>query len=90
MPPDQFLGRALIDVLPPHVAAVINQHLRAAIETGQTQVCQYALEMPSGPHRYEARLVSATGDGADLVTALVRDITESRTKTHPATIARAV
>src|SRR5205085_1451332 len=30
LPPDQFLGRTVMDVLPPAVAAVINQHLRAA------------------------------------------------------------
>jgi PAS domain S-box-containing protein len=91
MAPDQFLGRTVIDVLPPAAAAVIHQHLRAAVETGQPQVCQYPLEMPGGTRWYEARLVSAAGDGApDLVTALVRNITEARTKTTPPAIARAV
>jgi PAS domain S-box-containing protein len=90
VPAHEFLGRALIDVLPPHVAAVLGQHLRAAVETGQTQVCQYTLEMPEGPRCYEARLVSATGDGADLVTALVRNITDARTRPYTPAVARAV
>lgn len=92
MPPDQFLGRTVMDVLPPAVAAVINQHVRAAVETGQPQVCQYPLEMPGGTRLYEARIVAAaTGDGApDLVTALVRNITDARTRTNPPAIARAV
>ena len=92
MPPDQFLGRTVMDVLPPPVAALINQHVRAALETGQPQVCQYPLEMPGGTRWFEARIVSAaTGDAAaDLVTAVVRNITDVRTKTYTPAIARAV
>jgi PAS domain-containing protein len=94
MSPDQFLGRTLMDVLPPHVAALINQHLRAAVETGRTQVCQYSLEMPDGPRWYEARLVSAAaageGDGDNIVTALVRNITDVRTRSYIPAVARAV
>ena len=90
MPPDEFLGRPLHDVLPVHVAALVTKHLRAAIATGQTQVLQYALDMSGGSTRwYEARLVFG-GEGTDHVTAVVRNITDARTRScFPAIAARA-
>jgi PAS domain S-box-containing protein len=89
MSPDEFLGRRVEEVLPAPVAVLFGQHLRAAVATGQTQVVQYSLDMPGGTRWFEARLVAA-GDGADLVTAVIRNITDVRTRSYSPAIARAV
>jgi PAS domain S-box-containing protein len=81
MPPDQFLGRHVHEVLPAHVAALVTKHLRAAVQTGQTQVVQYALDLPAGTRWFEARLVFG-GEGTDHVTAVVRNITDSAARSY--------
>lgn len=88
MSPDQFLGRPLYEVLPPHVAALVTKHLRAAVQTGQPQVVQYGLDMPGGTRWFEARLVFG-GEGTDHVTAVVRNITDVRTRSYVPAIAAA-
>jgi PAS domain S-box-containing protein len=88
MSPDEFLGRPLHDVLPAHVASLVTKHLRAAVQTGQTQVIQYALDLPVGTRWFEARLVFG-GEGTDHVTAVVRNITDARTRSYFPAIAAA-
>jgi PAS domain S-box-containing protein len=72
VPPDQFLGRKITEVLPDlgdRVMRVIEQ----ALQTGETQVLQYQLPLGGAMRDYEARMV-ASGDNE--VVAIVRDITE--------------
>lgn len=75
MPPPEFLGRRLEDVLPPDAAATCMNGLRRALETRRPQVCEYRLERDGQVHDYEARIV-VTGERE--VLAIVRDFTERR------------
>jgi len=72
VPPEQFLGRRIEDVLPPEVASEQRLNLVRACETGSTQAYEYALTMAGEERRYEARL---TASGEERVIAIVRDVT---------------
>ncbi len=79
--PSEFLGKKMSDVLPSDVAQEGMVLIKAAIETGNTQVYDYQLLMGDATHTYEARIV-ALGD--DEVLAIVRDLTEAKlAKTVP-------
>jgi PAS domain S-box-containing protein len=75
VPPEQFLGRRLTEVLPPEVAECTLRALAEALCTGLTQVFEYTLPAPSGPSLYEARVVAC---GAAEVLIIVRNITQRR------------
>ena len=78
VPPDQFLGKRLSQVLPEDVAERALAAMETALRTGQLQRMEYAVPMPypDGPLRfYEARIVPS---GPDKVLILVRDIHERK------------
>lgn len=75
LPPAEFLGRGIRDVLPPGVAGLLDDAVAQTTATGATQEIEYELPSPAGPLHFEARL-SPMADGG--VVALVRDVTERR------------
>jgi len=75
LPPEQFLGRNLIDVLPMPLAAIAFDRLRVVFETGESQRFDYELEFDGEKRRFEYRVV-AFGDDRALIIA--RDMTEQR------------
>jgi PAS domain S-box-containing protein len=75
MPPDEFLGRSLMEVMPAEVGERAMHYARRALETRQVQVFEYTLQGGAVAHVYEARLVAA---GDDEVFAIVRDVTERK------------
>jgi PAS domain S-box-containing protein len=78
VPPDQFIGRTIQDVMPPHLAAPLMDALERACKTDDPIVVEYELPM-NEPRYFEARLVSA---GNDRVLTIVRDVTESKRAAH--------
>jgi diguanylate cyclase (GGDEF)-like protein len=70
--PAEFIGRTVAQVMPADVAVSLMQGIGRALEVGDPQSVVYRLEMPDGPHHYEARIAPS---GADQVVAVVRDIT---------------
>jgi PAS domain S-box-containing protein len=76
MPPEQFLGKSMHELLPPDLAARFQRAFDEVLETGSTAVIEYSLEMPSGTRHYESRLVSC--DGGRGILAIVRDVTDRR------------
>lgn len=85
LPPDQFLGHKMHDVLPTPVADALLGSVQNALATSEPQVCQYPLEIRGELRWFEARVVFV-GNGSDQVLALIRNITDSRHKpTDPAT-----
>lgn len=72
VPPDEFLGRTIGEVLPAGVAEGAMLLLGHALDTGETQTYDYQLPMPDGAREYEARIVPL-GPGDAL--AIVRDVT---------------
>ena len=72
VPPEQFLGRTLAEVMPAEVAGIAMDRLEQVFAEGQTQTVEYQLPTPDGQlHDFECRLV-ACGDRE--VLAIVRDV----------------
>jgi PAS domain S-box-containing protein len=74
MPPTEFIGRKVSDVMPADLAATFLEALERACQTGAIQVVEYELLMGETRY-YEARIVHA---GEDRVLSIVRDVTESK------------
>jgi len=80
MPPAQFLGRPMAEVVPPGTVAVVMQGLREAHAHGHAGGLQYELALPQGPRWFEisvARKATPEGQTPRFV-MLVRDISERR------------
>ncbi|MBC6938175.1 MAG: PAS domain S-box protein [Chloroflexi bacterium] len=75
VPPEQFLGRTIREVMPPESA---ERHMRAieqVLQTGEEQTYEYALTIGEQLLHFEARMVAA---GPDEVLTIVRNITERK------------
>ncbi|MBI5652201.1 MAG: PAS domain S-box protein [Chloroflexi bacterium] len=75
IPPERFLGKRIVDVMPRRAGYLIQHRLELAIQTGVTQVSEFPLDTPRGTRHFEVRMI-AYGD--DKVVALTRDITERK------------
>lgn len=76
LPQEEFLGRKVTDILPASVADLAMKHVKAALETAETQTFEYRLSVPeSGLCDYECRMVKC---GDQEVLAIVRNITERK------------
>jgi len=71
VPPSEFLGRRVLDILPNTVGVPCQYLIGQALATGQMQRLEYELDLEGMPYQYEARIVPS---GADEVLAMVRDI----------------
>lgn len=72
MPPEQFMGQRVQDVLP-QIAAQVDEALARAFSTGDIQIFCYHLPLNDERRDYEARIVARDADSA---IAIVRDITD--------------
>ena len=71
-----LIGKSCRDVLPPEFVDLIDLKIHATLETGALQTFEYRLPVPGRDWRdYEARMAAS---GVDEVTAIIRDITESK------------
>ncbi|GAB4284984.1 MAG: hypothetical protein Fur0025_16150 [Oscillatoriaceae cyanobacterium] len=80
MPPEQFLGQNLHQVLPEFLAAETSTAIAATLANqnqtnSQMQEFEYELLMPEGVRTYEARFAQC---GADDVFFMIRDITDRK------------
>jgi PAS domain S-box-containing protein len=75
VPPEEFMGKKVSEILPPDVARQTMHCIDKALGTGAMQVFEYRLTQDGSPRDYEARIVPAEEDG---VIAIVRDITRSK------------
>jgi PAS domain S-box-containing protein len=73
MPPEQFLGKRVVDVMPPHLAADLTRCFEQASDRPAT--LEFKLSVSEGPRLFEASIVSCSGDK---ILAIVRDITERK------------
>ncbi|MBI3739228.1 MAG: PAS domain S-box protein [Chloroflexi bacterium] len=72
VPPEDFLGKKIQDVLPPSVSSPTLFGIERVLNTGQTYAFEYKMESASGPRDFEARIVAS---GPERVLSIVRDIT---------------
>ncbi|MBO0723203.1 MAG: PAS domain S-box protein, partial [Blastocatellia bacterium] len=72
---EQLLGKDIRDVLPQPLAEVLARCFVGAVETGETVIHEYSLQLADGKGYYEARVVNCD---RDRVLTIVRDITERK------------
>jgi PAS domain S-box-containing protein len=72
---DFFIGKNVVEVLPPDIAELTHRKLQSAFESGQTQVYEYQLDINNEIKLFESRLVVC---GESKALAIVRDITERK------------
>ena len=75
VPPEQFLGRRMRDVLPPPLVPRMEHAFEAALASNATVLVEYSLDIQGEPRDFEARLVRWEGDR---VLSIVREITERK------------
>lgn len=75
VPPEQFLGRTVREVMPPHIAEPVEAAIDEALRTGGPVVVEYTLPFRGKPSHYEARIVRL---GPDRVLSVIRDVTERK------------
>ncbi|MDM7944597.1 MAG: PAS domain S-box protein [Hydrogenophaga sp.] len=73
--PEQFLGRAIADVIPPEPAARLQGALARARSEGLQEI-EYSLALPDGMHTFSARLAWLPESRHCMF--VVRDVTERR------------
>ncbi|MFA5082136.1 MAG: PAS domain S-box protein [Hydrogenophilaceae bacterium] len=73
VPPEDFLGRRMQEVLPAETATLFENHLNHVQKQGGLATFEYDLPFPQGKRHFEARL-SRLPDNAQVI-AVVRDIT---------------
>jgi PAS domain S-box-containing protein len=75
VPPGEFLGKRLTDILPTEVARPTMNHIERALKTGEVQIFEYPLWINGEPRDYEARIAVS---GKEEVLAVIRDITQRK------------
>jgi len=72
IPPEQFLGRNISQVMPPDVTQQTMLYIERTLETGMLQVFEYKLYTESKSEYFEASIIKNDDES---VIAMVRDIT---------------
>jgi PAS domain S-box-containing protein len=75
VPPEQFLGKRLDEVFPPHLATEFAERFARVFVSNGPAVLEYSLTTPQGVRTFEASMVSCNGDK---VLSIVRDISERK------------
>ena len=80
VPPSQFIGRTVAEVLPREAATQAMAALREAQETGYSRGRSFSLELPGGQHWFELSVKRKTPAGhlSPRFVVLSRDITERK------------
>jgi PAS domain S-box-containing protein len=79
LPPEQFLGRNLHEILPQPLAAEFQAAIGRTAATGEVVRIEYTLPIQGEPRAYEARMVRRD-DGA--IVSTVRNVTERKRAEH--------
>jgi PAS domain S-box-containing protein len=74
-PPEEFLGKKIIDLMPPEIAKRQMLKIEELFTTGKPQIVEYPLQESGEMHWYEARFAVS---GEDTLVAVVREITERK------------
>lgn len=73
VPPEQFMGRTVDDVLPSDVSALLMRQVEEVLQSGTESICEYSLLIRDHLLDFEAYTVPS---GPDEVLMLVREVTE--------------
>jgi PAS domain S-box-containing protein len=75
VPPQEFLGKRIVDVMPAELAEQTMRDIGRALDSGAIQSCEYPLTISEEELHYEYRIVPC---GDDEVLGMVRDISERK------------
>ncbi len=75
VPPEQFIGKNMREVLPPELAQEFARGFESVMESMEPVIREYSLGIEGGTRNYEARMVRHNGDK---ILSVVRDITERK------------
>ncbi len=76
VPPAQFLGRSMRDILPPPLLAMFEDKFRRLFDGEEPVIAEYEVPIPSGEtHTFEARMVRCE---SDKVLSIIRDVTAEK------------
>ena len=75
VPPQQFLGKSIHEVMPSQLATDLTQCFEKSLVSEKPVLLEYTLPMPEGPRAYETSIVRCNGDK---ILAMTRDITERK------------
>jgi PAS domain S-box-containing protein len=81
MPPEQFIGRTIGEVLPAELAARLANCCTEALQSDRLVTLEYSLPIGEGLRFYEVRAVRSD---EDRVLTLVRDVTDQKRAEHRA------
>lgn len=76
VPPEQFLGRRMVDVLPEEPGRLFTDAIARADRSGELVTIEYALDIHGSQRDFEARISPLRGQQHDIV--VVRDITDQK------------
>ncbi|HEX2952343.1 MAG TPA: PAS domain S-box protein, partial [Armatimonadota bacterium] len=86
MPPEQFIGKSVNDVLPPYLARLTNEKLDILHATRQPQQYEYTLEIAGAIKYFDVNLVLCENDDA---IAICRDISRHKEAERSLTVSEA-
>ena len=75
MPPGEFLGKKLSDVMPGQIGGKGSRYITEALDSREEKLFEYSLSSKTGPQFFEARIVPLEEDEA---LCIVRDVTEKK------------
>jgi len=75
VPPSEFLGKTVEEIMPPDVAALVMRGIGTCLRSGLTETVEYQLPLDGEIREFEARIVAL---GGDEVLAIVRDSTAEK------------
>jgi PAS domain S-box-containing protein len=75
VPPSEFLGKNMREVLPPELSERLSSSFRLALETDEPQAVEYRMTLNGEERWYEARIVTTEGDK---MLSVVREITDRK------------
>ncbi|HEY6365594.1 MAG TPA: PAS domain S-box protein, partial [Candidatus Binatia bacterium] len=75
LPPEQFIGKSMREVLPPELAQALARGFELVMQSSEPVIHEYSALIEGETRNYEARMVRHDGDK---ILSVVRDITERR------------
>ncbi len=82
LPPEEFLGRNIKDVLPPEIYQPAYEKIREAIKSNAVQTLEYKMKIRGEDRFYEDRIVKSSEHE---VLSIIRDVSASKKISHDLT-----
>src|SRR5262249_18097692 len=73
VPPEQFLGKKMREIMPPELAETLDEHFHRVLESGEPSTVEYSLRINDRMRFFETRIVRC---GESKLLSVVRDVTQ--------------